>query len=115
MVRKTLLALAFAGVIALTGCSQPAPTPNPTGSAAADAQLQNQTDGLSKTALTNLRKATPVLGMTEANATKYLEGIGLTARVVERDGQGLVIDMMYSTTRIDLYIKRDIVIDITVG
>lgn len=77
--------------------------------------LQQQTDDFSKVALENLRKATPVLGMTEADATKYLEGIGLTARVVERDGEGLVIDAMYSNSRIDLYILRNLVIDITVG
>ena len=91
------------------------PTPNPTRSTQNDAQLSTQTDDFSKTALENLRKARPVLGMTEKAATAFLEKLGLTARVVERDGEGLVVDAMYSNARIDLYIQRDIVIDITVG
>ncbi|MFM6981003.1 MAG: hypothetical protein ACKOWE_06335 [Micrococcales bacterium] len=116
MASKFFVAVVLAGALALTGCApQPAPTPNPTHSAETDKQLSEQTDDFSKTALENLRKATPVLGMTEADATKFLESIGLTARVVERDGEGLIVDAMYSNSRIDLYIKRNVVIDITVG
>ena len=116
MVKRTIAALAISAALLLTGCApQPAPTPNPTRSAQNDQFLSEQTDDFSRVALESLRKATPVLGMTEAEATKYLEGIGLTARVVERDGEGLVVDAMYSNSRIDLYILRNVVIDITVG
>lgn len=116
MVKKTLAALVLIATLTLTGCVQePAPIPNPTRSAQNDQMLQQQTDDFSKVALESLRKATPALGMTEADAVAFIEGLGLTARVVERDGEGLVIDQMYSNSRIDLYILRNIVIDITVG
>lgn len=113
---RRLASVALFAVLTLTACVQePAPVPNPTHSAENDKALAQQTDEFSKTALENLRRATPVLGMTEKDATAFLESIGLTARVVERDGQGLIVDAMYSNSRIDLYILRNIVIDITVG
>lgn len=107
------------GALALmffTGCaSQVTPKPNPTHSKQTEESLLQQKDDFSQVALENLRKASPVIDMTESDAVSYLAGLGLDARVVERDGEGLIIDTMYSNSRIDLYIKSNIVIDITVG
>lgn len=114
--RILLSAAAVTGGLLLSGCAAvTTPTPNPSRSAIQAEQLKSATDDFQKTMAENLAKATPVLGMTETTAGEYLDSIGLAHRVVERDGEGLVITMDLSSSRIDLYVNHTIVIDITVG
>jgi len=59
--------------------------------------------------------AEAVIGLTEPEAIERIESIGLVARVVARDGEGLDVTDDLRTDRINLHVEDGTVVEATVG
>ena len=56
-----------------------------------------------------------LIGMSEAAATAKAQSENYSVRVVERDGESLIVTMDYSDRRINLTINDDIVMKTSIG
>lgn len=68
---------------------------------------------MNKRAQVLVKKAEPVIGMTEDAAKNYIEGLGLIWRVVHRDAEPIAVTTDLRMDRIDGYIDDGVVKRVT--
>lgn len=84
------------------------PNPDVTVSIPSEEEMQAQLEKTEEFAAT-------VIGLGEQEAITAIEGEGLIARVVARDGEYFAVTADYSVSRINLVIELGLVVETTVG
>ena len=106
-----LVALVVAGC-GSSGADTPVSTENPN----PDASFEVPTDREMQEQLARTEAfAATTIGMTEDEAVEAIEGAGLIARVVAKDGEYFAVTADYVTTRVNLVLVSGVVTEATAG